>query len=568
MKKIVGGILAFLLIAAGLVGLSAPAQAGGDHNEDKITICHATGSEKNPYNKIRVSVNAFYQSGHIDDEGDIFPAGKFEKHGKWIEWAAQGDQSILANDCEKPKPVDWNWTYSVSCDAVYGTNPNGAFDSVDSNLRLKNLVTGEVRTFNYHPNTSGPASFNFGFRTHYGVPSAWTHYEVQWVQVNGTNYHWQGSLVCGERPKPVQPPALSDTESQQIGPVCAEPADGTAVTLHQERTWTQEYVWDAGSWSWVLGQKTYSDWTTVSTESVEDVTCRPAQPEPKVRVKDTLVCKDGVWVHDRYETAFIWKDGQWVLGKEKWVGKSTSEATAVECGYLPTTRTKVTTLCKDDINVTDYYVTTWTYDRSKKTWVKSESWSHKERTPLTDEQRDACAGDRPEDSVITSEWVDDNWTCDDTEVTQTRTVTTTEFVREYTPKVGWSWVPGASTTVTETGTRALTPDEAESCIPEEPEDPTDEPTVPEEPTETPTVPEEPTTPVEEPTVPEEPTTPVEEPEEPTEEPSNTSSRFLLAEYESETLAETGVSIGGLLVAALILLVGGGLIASAVTRRRG
>src|SRR5690606_33070368 len=87
--------------------------------------------------------------------------------------------------------------------------------------------------------------------------------------------------------------------------------------------------------------------------------------------------------------------------------------------------------------------------------------------------------------------------------------------------------------------------------------PVDEPPITEEPTETPTVPEEPTTPVEEPTVPEEPTTPVEEPEEPTEEPSNTSSRFLRAENESETLAETGVSIGGLLVAALILLVGGG-----------
>jgi hypothetical protein len=40
-------------------------------NNDKITICHATGSKKNPYTEITVSVNGL--NGHEQHEGDIIP---------------------------------------------------------------------------------------------------------------------------------------------------------------------------------------------------------------------------------------------------------------------------------------------------------------------------------------------------------------------------------------------------------------------------------------------------------------------------------------------------------------
>ncbi len=40
--------------------------------DGKITICHATGSETNPYNEITVSVNGL--NGHGKHEGDIIPA--------------------------------------------------------------------------------------------------------------------------------------------------------------------------------------------------------------------------------------------------------------------------------------------------------------------------------------------------------------------------------------------------------------------------------------------------------------------------------------------------------------
>lgn len=54
-----------------------PAPVGGcpasrlNINEGKITICHATGSEKNPYNEITVSVNGL--NGHNKHSGDIVP---------------------------------------------------------------------------------------------------------------------------------------------------------------------------------------------------------------------------------------------------------------------------------------------------------------------------------------------------------------------------------------------------------------------------------------------------------------------------------------------------------------
>lgn len=55
-----------------------PAPDGGcpanlqESNDGKITICHATSSEKNPYNEISVSINGL--NGHGKDAGDIIPA--------------------------------------------------------------------------------------------------------------------------------------------------------------------------------------------------------------------------------------------------------------------------------------------------------------------------------------------------------------------------------------------------------------------------------------------------------------------------------------------------------------
>ena len=60
-----------------LIGVTAPANAGdkGDDNDKKVSICHATGSESNPYAHITVSENAVNgNGGHASHEGDLIPA--------------------------------------------------------------------------------------------------------------------------------------------------------------------------------------------------------------------------------------------------------------------------------------------------------------------------------------------------------------------------------------------------------------------------------------------------------------------------------------------------------------
>lgn len=108
--------LTALLAAAfiGLFALAAPASAsgkGGDQPAEnkKITICHATASDTNPYNKIEVSVASFFNAGHIDHEQggrkDIYPSFTYTtKGGEVVTVPAQGDQSLLAfDDCVAPK---------------------------------------------------------------------------------------------------------------------------------------------------------------------------------------------------------------------------------------------------------------------------------------------------------------------------------------------------------------------------------------------------------------------------------------------------------------------------------
>ena len=62
-----------------LVGVTAPANAGdhgnnGSNDEKKVSICHATGSESNPYVQITVSENSLKGNGHASHAGDLIPA--------------------------------------------------------------------------------------------------------------------------------------------------------------------------------------------------------------------------------------------------------------------------------------------------------------------------------------------------------------------------------------------------------------------------------------------------------------------------------------------------------------
>jgi len=112
-KKKIVAVLGALFVA--LIMFAGPASAtGGGHDKPdadnkKVTICHATGSDTNPYNKITVSVASFYNAGHIDHEQggrkDIYESFTYTtKGGDTVTVTAQGDTSLLAfEDCKAPK---------------------------------------------------------------------------------------------------------------------------------------------------------------------------------------------------------------------------------------------------------------------------------------------------------------------------------------------------------------------------------------------------------------------------------------------------------------------------------
>ncbi|CAB4735024.1 unannotated protein [freshwater metagenome] len=71
--------------------------------------------------------------------------------------------------------------------------PSG--QSNDINVRL-DTDRGQV-TLNYHNNESTWAgTVGFTYSQHVNWPAGVTAYSVRWVQVAGTNYHWEGDLAC------------------------------------------------------------------------------------------------------------------------------------------------------------------------------------------------------------------------------------------------------------------------------------------------------------------------------------------------------------------------------------
>lgn len=98
----------FVVVGALLMALAAFGPVFGSSPEVKVTLCHATASESNPYVTVNVSGNSVenkdnWLNGHGGHANDIWPAFTL-KDGTPV--AAQGDQAILANDCNIPKPTE------------------------------------------------------------------------------------------------------------------------------------------------------------------------------------------------------------------------------------------------------------------------------------------------------------------------------------------------------------------------------------------------------------------------------------------------------------------------------
>lgn len=108
------------------------------------------------------------------------------------------DPSFPPNPPSSPHGFDWNWTYvDPACDALTVAYPSDipSGQANDVNVRFSSNA-GEF-TLNFHNNTTTWAgTTGFTYATHPAWPAGVSAYEVTWVQVGGTNYHWQGRVRC------------------------------------------------------------------------------------------------------------------------------------------------------------------------------------------------------------------------------------------------------------------------------------------------------------------------------------------------------------------------------------
>lgn len=87
-------------------------QGGGDEDEDTVSLCHATDSNTNPYEKISVSTDGAYNGHYTQHKGDIYPgtSGKwgdiippfnYSGHSYSLNWTTAG-QATYNNGCVQP----------------------------------------------------------------------------------------------------------------------------------------------------------------------------------------------------------------------------------------------------------------------------------------------------------------------------------------------------------------------------------------------------------------------------------------------------------------------------------
>jgi uncharacterized repeat protein (TIGR01451 family) len=170
-------MLAFGFAAGGLVssaGLAAAAMTQGPdvplvQGATKVTLCHATPSEKNPYVQIQVDDDSVVkENGHGGHPDDIIPPFEYvedgvTKHYPGMNWDAQG-QAIWLKGCEVPPPPPQPQPIqpSVKCVDVHGSTFQAVFGYTNPNAEAVTVAVGAENAFVPGPVPGQPTTFQPG----------------------------------------------------------------------------------------------------------------------------------------------------------------------------------------------------------------------------------------------------------------------------------------------------------------------------------------------------------------------------------------------------------------------
>ena len=223
-------LLLALATLAAVVGFLVPASKAlaadpPENSANKITFCHHREG-RFPYGTqaLTVSVSAFLNQGHDSHALDIIPSFQYWDGDTVATFPGKNlnefGLAVLANDCRVPAPVVKDLSEEkLTCD--------GLLQRTGTMTTTYDVATMTVTT-----------------------ETVWN----DWTTVREATNAEKAQLDC---PKPPQPEPvvkqLNDSRTDCSG------------VFARTGTETTAYVWDAASWSWVLGEAvtSYNDWTKV-----------------------------------------------------------------------------------------------------------------------------------------------------------------------------------------------------------------------------------------------------------------------------------------------------------------
>jgi uncharacterized repeat protein (TIGR01451 family) len=161
---------------AALAGVAAAALTQGPgiplvRGATKVTICHATSSDSNPYNQIQVDDDSIVKKGHGDHPDDIIPPFDYvddsghQQHYPGKNWDSTG-QAIWGNGCNiptPPTPQPHPVQPLVKCVDVHGATFQAVFGYANPNQQAVTVAVGSGNSFTPDPANRGqPTTFQPG----------------------------------------------------------------------------------------------------------------------------------------------------------------------------------------------------------------------------------------------------------------------------------------------------------------------------------------------------------------------------------------------------------------------
>jgi len=214
------------------------AGGGTDHDATQVYTLAFTGAAPQPQQGYHVKVTTANGGSHGNDtKTKVFwvspcgadPIDPVDPVDPVDPIAPQPPVTIDPTPVPPVAPWTWDWTYAdPTCTALTVDYPANLPEGQSNDVNVRFETADGSFTLNFHNNVgTWTGRTIFTFAGHAQWPAGLTAYDVVWVQVGGTNYHWQGRVSCGaSAPAPAAPAPAAPAPA---APAAAAPAHAAAA---------------------------------------------------------------------------------------------------------------------------------------------------------------------------------------------------------------------------------------------------------------------------------------------------------------------------------------------------